>query len=252
MGAWGPALFSDDLASDVRADYTDLIGQDVPSAEATQRLVQEYRPDADPEDGPVFWLALASTQWRLGRLEQRVKERALQVIDSSADLRHWERDAGPIQARKREVVLQRLKQQLLTEPPPPKRVPRRYIEATEFDIGDVVSYRLRSGRLALLKVVDHHVDKGGRLPVVDVLDWIGDEPPERGTIARLGARLPTTADARVTGRFIIARWSKTDYPLERLAIVARSIRVDSRHTGGIGIDWWKRLDDRLRNGFGLD
>lgn len=29
MGAWGPAIFSDDLAADVRADYTDLIGQGI-------------------------------------------------------------------------------------------------------------------------------------------------------------------------------------------------------------------------------
>lgn len=61
----------------------------------------------------------------------------------------------------------------------------------------------------------------------------------------------------------MARWSKTDYSTsrtalkdrdsERLAIVARSVTVDSRHTGAIGIDWWKRLDDdRLRHAFSLE
>ena len=168
----------------------------------------------------------------------------------------WKRPLGTgcgnSQAGKREAILQGLKQQLLTEPPPAKRVRQRYVQATEFEIGDVVSYRLRSVRLALLKVLDHHVDKGGRLAVIEVLDWIGDDPHDRGTIAKLRPRQPTTAGARVTGRFIIARWSKTDYPSECLAVVARSIGVDSTYSGGTGIDWWKRLDDRLSNGFALD
>jgi hypothetical protein len=69
----------------------------------------------------------------------------------------------------------------------------------------------------------------------------------------VGAKQPTTFDARITPRFIMARWSKTDYSTERLAIVARSVTVDSRHTGAIGIDWWKRLDDdRLRHAFSLE
>ena len=118
-GAWGPAIFSDDLATDIRADYTDLIGQGISSAEATQRLVREYRPHADSDDGPVFWLALAATQRRLGRLEEVVKHRALQVIDDGTNLRRWERDTSAGQARKRQSALQRLKfkQQLLTDPP---------------------------------------------------------------------------------------------------------------------------------------
>jgi hypothetical protein len=90
----------------------------------------------------VFWLALASTRWRLGRLEEPVKSWAPQVIDAGTNLRRWERQAPSEQARKRRTVLESLRLQLLTEPPPPKRVPQRYVQTTEFNIGDVVRYRL--------------------------------------------------------------------------------------------------------------
>jgi hypothetical protein len=105
MGACGAAIFSDDLATNIRSDYTDQIGQGISSAEATRRLIQEYRPDADPDDGPVFWLvfrlAVAATQWRPGRLDELVKSRALQVIDGGTNLRRWEREATSVQVRNR-------------------------------------------------------------------------------------------------------------------------------------------------------
>jgi hypothetical protein len=96
------------------------------------------------------------------------------------------------------------------------------------------------------------VDNGGRLPVVELLDWVGDEVPARETLSKLNAKLPTTSDARITPRVILARWSKTDYPTERLAVVARSVPVGPEHRGGIGVDWWTRVDERLRNGVNLD
>jgi hypothetical protein len=39
MGSWGPALFSDDTACDVRDMYKDLIADGVDDAEATQPVV---------------------------------------------------------------------------------------------------------------------------------------------------------------------------------------------------------------------
>lgn len=82
MGAWGTALFSDDTACNVRDDYRDQIGEGLSGPEATDRLLNEWRETLrDPDDGPVFWLALAATQWRCGRLESRVKE---EVVGSSS------------------------------------------------------------------------------------------------------------------------------------------------------------------------
>ncbi len=69
MGAWGTAIFSDDFAADLRDDFKVFIGDGLTSEEATEKLKKQYSTALrDVEEGPVFCLALAATQWSLGRL----------------------------------------------------------------------------------------------------------------------------------------------------------------------------------------
>ena len=69
MGTWGTALFSDDLAADIRDELRDLIGEGHSAEEATERLLTEYADSLnDPDEQTVFWLALAVTQWKLSTL----------------------------------------------------------------------------------------------------------------------------------------------------------------------------------------
>jgi hypothetical protein len=76
MGAWGAAIFSDDLAADVHDEFTDLIAQGLSSTAAMNHLVSEYEELLDdPDDSVVFWLALAATQHQLGRLTDRQRKR---------------------------------------------------------------------------------------------------------------------------------------------------------------------------------
>ena len=220
LGSWGTAIFSDDFAADLRGESRDLIGRGVPGEDATRQLVEEYQPDADPEnpEGPVFWLALAATQWKLGRLENMVKARALKVIDQSLDLRRWEREAPPRDVEKRQAALAALEAQLLLLPPPPRRVRERYLQTTEFDVGDVLLYRRTYGQYALLRVAQHHVDKGGTMPIFEVVDWTGYEVPSLAAITRMDPKRPSGSvlDRRATTRFIVARRSKSDGPADRL------------------------------------
>lgn len=54
MGGWGVAIFSDDLAADLKGDFTDLIGDGLSTASAVEKLtgVTRARPawsrSADP------------------------------------------------------------------------------------------------------------------------------------------------------------------------------------------------------------
>ena len=108
MGAWGPGLYQDDVAEDVRDEYKDGLKKGTNEIELTDRLIEENRFSLpDPDDAPVFWFALADTQWKLGRLEDRVKEKALQYIEEGGDLRRWEKE-DPKLAPKRAAVLQKL------------------------------------------------------------------------------------------------------------------------------------------------
>src|SRR5437868_6595712 len=156
MSAWGVAVFSDDLAADVRDAYRALIGEGLSSTRAVEKLLVEFALSvADQDDGPVFWIALASTQWRLGRLEERTQREALRVIESGQDLRRWQ---GSKDQKKRAAVLEKVRQQLLSPPPPPKRVPRTIKEANDWQVGEVVGLRLLSGNWPLMRVIGHHVD----------------------------------------------------------------------------------------------
>ena len=76
MGVWGPAIFSDDTASDIRNEYRELLEDQVPDEEATQRILHRYQ-DLDDDEVHVLWLALAAAQQQAGRLEARVRDEAL-------------------------------------------------------------------------------------------------------------------------------------------------------------------------------
>src|ERR1700722_11442496 len=90
MGAWGTAIFSDDVACDVRDSYRQLVTDGLTGPAATKRLLLEWKEVlADEDDGPLFWLALAATQWQFGRLEARVKARALKIIANGSSLGRW-------------------------------------------------------------------------------------------------------------------------------------------------------------------
>jgi hypothetical protein len=91
MGTWGTAVFSDDTACDVRGSYVDFLGDGLSGPEATKKLLGEWSKSLeDPDEAPVFWLALAATQWKHGRLEPHVLQQALNAIDGGSDLARWD------------------------------------------------------------------------------------------------------------------------------------------------------------------
>jgi len=186
MGNWGTALYADDLAADLRDDFKDAAGDGLSPAAIVDRLVAEYASSVDDVDERgTFWLVLADMGWRLGRLDERALEEALAVIDSGRDLARWDQ---PRDRTKRAAVLAKVRDQLLTPPPPPKRVATRIVATTTWEVGDVIAFRLLSGRQTLLRVIDLRDDKGGRIAVCELLDWIGEEIPPVGDIDRLGVR----------------------------------------------------------------
>jgi hypothetical protein len=104
MGAWGVAVFSDDLAADVRDEFRDLIGEGLSSTEAVEKLLGEYASSVDDDNEiSVFWIALALTQWKLGHLEERTKNEALRLIAAGEDLKRWD---DPNDRKKRAAVLE--------------------------------------------------------------------------------------------------------------------------------------------------
>jgi hypothetical protein len=129
MGAWGTGVFSDDNAADVRDDYRKLVGDGLTGPQATERLIAQWAPIGDPDLEPVFWLALALTQWGCGRLEARVKEEALRMIANGSAIRAW---AGGPDERKRRTVLEAAKRKLESPQPTERKIKARPLATCEW------------------------------------------------------------------------------------------------------------------------
>jgi hypothetical protein len=161
VGTWGTAIFSDDLAADVRDVFTDFVADGLGVPEASNRLAAEF-DDAlkDEDEASVFWLALAAVQSKLGRLTDDVRDKAAGVIDSGADLRRWQ-DAGESDIASRKKHLQKLRQQLLGPQSKPKKLRPRKKSSTGLQPGDVAAYRLDEKTSVRFCVLQVWGDRGG-------------------------------------------------------------------------------------------
>ena len=185
MGAFGLAIFSDDNAADLRADYRDLIGEGLIGSEATDRLIKEWAPDAnDAYFAATFWLALALTQWNCGRLEERAKARALSAIADGSALEPWRGK----QEAKRRAVLEEARRRLESQPPAPVKIKRRILCECSWEPTELIAYRLSCGDHIVLRVTDLSRDKGGTYPSCELLDWQGAEIPGEAILQSLPLR----------------------------------------------------------------
>lgn len=247
MGTWGVGIFEDDTALEIQSEYRDLLGDRVDEPEATTRMIQQrIGPEPIPEQDSIFWLALAATQWKLGRLQARVLVHTLNVIDSGTDLEQWNE---PELRAKRELVLRDLREQLTSTPPRPKRVPRRFRDICDWKVGDVIAYRLASGKWAAMRVTRHHEDDGGRSPVVLFYDWVGEEPLSVERIDRFATRKPTPSV--FAAELMIGRRGARQLPTDRLRVLGNVSRPTPPWSGYM-VTGWKRLDEYLASHFGLE
>lgn len=176
MGAWGPALFSDDLACDVRDEYRRLIEDGTADEEARRHLLDAYAETLDdPEDGPVFWLALAVTQSKVGRLDPMVRDRALRIVERGEGLSAWA-DAGAAVLSRRRAVLDKVRSQLTGPQPERRRLRPPWRHVTDLSPGTVLAYRDPVGDDALLRVARVSDDRFGVLPIVSVMAQRGEVP----------------------------------------------------------------------------
>ena len=162
MGAWGANLYQDDVALDIKDEYKDNLRRGKTNEEAMQEIIDKYQELLeDEEDRGVFWLALADTQWNLGRLDEQVKEQALEIIELGTDLKRWEINEKLY--NKRKEILEKLKEKLLSPQPEEKRMPKYRTYKCEWKNGDVFAYQLKSeyakeqgleGRYLIIQKID--------------------------------------------------------------------------------------------------
>ena len=191
MSAWGVGLYQNDVTCDVKDEYLDWLRVGKTSLEATQEMI-DYNEDfiEDEEDGPLFWFALADTQWKYGRLLPEVKEIALKHLHEGTDLKRWENTKD---YDKRKKVLSDLETRLNSEQPLEKKVSKLRLLKTKFNVGDVLLYKIKDeklkeskwyGKYVLLKIVGYNRLNVGSLPqdeyydevtISSLLNWVGND-----------------------------------------------------------------------------
>jgi hypothetical protein len=200
MGVWGTALFSDDVACDVRDYYRELIEDGVEDETASRLTAEKFRAYLEEPDG-VALLAFAVTQSKVGRLDADIRDRALAVIDRGADLEVWKRE-NPKLLPKRRAVLEQARAQLTGQQPPRKRLRPPKRTSAGLTAGDVLVLELPQ-RVTVLRVVRVHSHRRGETPIIEELDFEGTEPPSREVLERLAPKRndpvafhPLSPDAR--------------------------------------------------------
>lgn len=207
MGIWGPAIFSDDLAADVRNEYNILLGLGRDDQEA-ERLLIEYYDEilrGGDEEEPVFWFALALAQWKQGRLSDLVKKKALEWLERGGDLKRFDTPLHRGNIPKRKKALDDLREKLLSPMPPRKKVRKPTVHHCPWQVGSLLAYRIATNeeylngnpyynKYVLLRVLQ--IDKyplSQLMPSecyddimhIGLYGWVGDKIPDPKIVNRL-------------------------------------------------------------------
>ena len=249
MGVWGTALFSDDIACDVRDHYRELLEDGVEDGAAVTSTAEKFRAYLDEPDG-VALLAFAVTQSKLGRLDPGIRDRALAALDRGADLEMWERD-NPKLLPKRRAMLEKARAQLVGQQPPRRRLrpPKRV--GSGLAAGDVLTLSLPT-RVTLLRVVRVRAHRRGENPVLEELDFNGTEVPSREALEHLGPKVtdpvalvdPLSADMRFFA-FVMQGidWERAGF--RKVETISARAGDDQAPLPSAGISW-AVLADRYR------
>ena len=249
MGTWGPAIFSNDLASDIKDDFKYKIAFDKSSELATKELIEEYRDSInDPDESTVFWLALASIQWDLGRVTDLVNKTALKILSTEADLQKWKNSKDYF---KREKALSLLQRKLLSTPPPPKRVKKPYVQKTPFKKGELLSYQLSNGKFCIIKIVDiEEQHQGDTYPLIELIDYYSQLNP-RDIINHETLQLKNLEENFDDGflkikatqqAYIISTGPRDIAPMKRINILKKDIQAEAIN-GFIKTFFWKTFEE---------
>src|SRR5262245_22577577 len=138
VGAWGPGVFQNDDALDLRNRWRDLVGVGFDPKDVGRRLISELGLGDDQDQSPS-WLALADLLWGAGRLAGYVRKRALEIVRDGRDLQRW--DGGDRRARAR--VLAQVKRRLRSRMPRPRPIRPRH--PCDWQRGEMIVWRMVDG-----------------------------------------------------------------------------------------------------------
>ena len=140
MGTWETGIYQNDLSMDVRDDYIGKLKAGKTDDEALKEILEEYAEDARDSDCKYdFYLALADTMWKKGRLTEEIKLKALELIEEDKVSERWEHEKI---RKERTKNLDKLKEKISSPMPERKKISIHKPYVLGWEEGDVYTFTI--------------------------------------------------------------------------------------------------------------
>ena len=144
MGMWGPGLYANDFAKDLKATIGAVLTLPLEPTDLVS-LIEELYPDQSrlegEEDYTSFWLVIADNFHQSGINEPNLFKRATNIVDSGMDLRCPERqEMSESDRQKRGKLLAELRDRITKPPPKTKRKTLSQPQPLVLTAGDLFVY----------------------------------------------------------------------------------------------------------------
>lgn len=114
MGIWGPGLYENDLALDMKQFVSDEIEAGTSSPIVAKKLSEAFSfAVGDEDDELVYWMTLADLQVDLGHLDDHVREKVLSYIEHGENSKVWV-SSNPAERKARKKVLDALRKEIVS------------------------------------------------------------------------------------------------------------------------------------------
>lgn len=169
-------LHANDLAIEIKNFYIEQLQQGYDNIEATRLTIEQYSECfySDDEDMNDYWLVMADTQWKLGRLDETIKQKAIKIIENDEDLIHYSYDQSLFDERKQ--VLNHLLEKIKSPQPQPKKIKKFKLYICPWKINDAYALQLQGKDaikagivnrwLIIIKIDDKYIKPGHIMPTV--------------------------------------------------------------------------------------
>ena len=140
MGTWGPKLYEDDVAQDIKETYEELVKTEKDNEKIIKEICSIFKEEIEDQDErAIFWMVLADLLYKQKRLTKYVKEKALEEIERGENLERWKDEASKedYMVRKKEIDILKEKLEKYEE-----NKPKNY-KYEEWKIGDVFAYKIK-------------------------------------------------------------------------------------------------------------
>jgi hypothetical protein len=187
MGAWGPAITSDDTVVDIIDTFKDSLKKTQSFSDARLDVENEYAGvKSDEEEQHLFWISLAEVQWKYGVLDSDILDKVNYIIENEIGLELW-REGGENDLAKRKIVLDSFRIKVNKSNPKPLKIPKLKKKKLLFHGGECLSIKRpnESFIAGIVKRVNtENVEYPGYL--IQILDWRGNKSPNEDVFRQSG------------------------------------------------------------------